>query len=86
MNVILSKPAVVNFRPLMDRSTRPETHAGKTMYHSTTRRPSRRAKQRAAAILVLIMAAWVCIAVYLIRNPFVIWDRQIVSNEEEDQL
>ena len=62
----------------MDRSTRPAL--------LSARRPSVKAKRRAAALLALIIIAWMFVLGYLILHPFIIWERAIKSNEIDQEL
>ena len=62
----------------MDCSTRPAL--------LSARRPSVKAKRRAAALLVLIIIAWVFVLGYVILHPLIIWERVIKSNKTDQEL
>jgi len=65
---------------VMDRFTRP------ALLPVSSRRPSVKATRRAAVLLALIVLAWVAVANYLILHPFIIWNRQIISNQRDQEL
>ena len=54
----------------------------------TSRRhqPARRANLLTAALLSVIIVSWVCVALYLVNNPLIIWETQITANEEHQPL
>ena len=47
---------------------------------------ARRANFLTAALLSVIIVSWVCVALYLVSNPFIIWENQITANEEDQPL